>query len=712
MTAEASNSLDFTNLTPGMDVEQVFGLRKSTLMPIEDDEGDDSPVAPIRESTVSLHGLGNSAEFSGDNEGKAVGVGDSVLKAADAGHADAEAPARKHTITTPFPDLSEPDAPAFPIPPIELTEEEVSNVMGDLLGLGGDSDDDSDVDDDSDGEVELGDGVVALPKAPPSRRSAMKTTGASMEPDEWAGIATNYEQVVEAATTSARSASAADVPVMPERMHVEGLKELGSARTDAVDTDDEFEYAFEGKKREGPTHQIRYVPKAAPSHLITNVHNTMLAALQEDEEEEEDGEEEPPRLELAEEARSATSADEWRTEDFPTELPPVAPEPAAQRGPGTSAPPPPAPAEGMDGAQAALSALSLLPVPEPEFGDGVTRERSEAFEMSVTEEDFPAQDPTARARAGGALAGPGPGADADLASEFERVTNLNSGTSADAAAGAGACGTAALPDGRGGKGKTPAVPPVSYKSAAKFFETVDISMYLSVLEVEDTSHQGWWLKLFRCLGPPALKGELAAQRERVFGLAKIQFDDDEPMHFRVLQSIFKKFTGAQGQIPRYGAHWEDVGFQGSDPATDLRSCGMLGLMQLLYLHHHHKKNAEHIYMLSRDAVQEFPMAPLSINITRITLQALRRGLLSTEIKKRKDVSSVVSEYYVGGFYQFYLLWKTGGKTMRDSGFVTKELETHMFANPKKVIEQCQLELGGKQDIFEPNERDPFVLDKV
>lgn len=89
MTAEASNSLDFTSLTPGMDVEQVFGMRKSTLMPMVDDEVDDSPVAPIRESTVSLHGLGNSAEFSRNNEGTAVGVGDSVLKAADAGHADA-----------------------------------------------------------------------------------------------------------------------------------------------------------------------------------------------------------------------------------------------------------------------------------------------------------------------------------------------------------------------------------------------------------------------------------------------------------------------------------------------------------------------------------------------------------------------------------------------------------------------------------------------
>lgn len=40
-------------------------------------------------------------------------------------------------------------------------------------------------------------------------------------------------QVVEAATTTAKSASAADVPVMPDPPLVEGLKELGSARTDA-----------------------------------------------------------------------------------------------------------------------------------------------------------------------------------------------------------------------------------------------------------------------------------------------------------------------------------------------------------------------------------------------------------------------------------------------------------------------------------------------
>lgn len=29
---------------------------------------------------------------------------------------------------------------------------------------------------------------------------------------------------------------------------------------------------------------------------------------------------------------------------------------------------------------------------------------------------------------------------------------------------------------------------------------------------------------------------------------------------------------------RYGNHWEDIGFQGTDPASDLRGTGMLGIL--------------------------------------------------------------------------------------------------------------------------------------
>jgi hypothetical protein len=57
-------------------------------------------------------------------------------------------------------------------------------------------------------------------------------------------------------------------------------------------------------------------------------------------------------------------------------------------------------------------------------------------------------------------------------------------------------------------------------------------------------------------------------------------------------------AGHSQLVPRFGQHWGRIGFQGDDPATDLRGVGMLGLLQLLYLHHHSPAAAEKLYKLS------------------------------------------------------------------------------------------------------------------
>ena len=31
-----------------------------------------------------------------------------------------------------------------------------------------------------------------------------------------------------------------------------------------------------------------------------------------------------------------------------------------------------------------------------------------------------------------------------------------------------------------------------------------------------------------------------------------------------------------------GSHWQDIGFQATDPATDIRGAGMLGVLQMQY----------------------------------------------------------------------------------------------------------------------------------
>jgi membrane protein CcdC involved in cytochrome C biogenesis len=70
--------------------------------------------------------------------------------------------------------------------------------------------------------------------------------------------------------------------------------------------------------------------------------------------------------------------------------------------------------------------------------------------------------------------------------------------------------------------------------------------------------------------------------------------------------------------------------QGTDPGTDLRGVGMLGLLQLLYLSNtpHLIPLARDIYRVSVDDQQNFPLAVMSLNMTRIALQALRRGELN------------------------------------------------------------------------------------
>ena len=82
-------------------------------------------------------------------------------------------------------------------------------------------------------------------------------------------------------------------------------------------------------------------------------------------------------------------------------------------------------------------------------------------------------------------------------------------------------------------------------------------------------------------------------------------DSQDPMHGRVLQTIYKKLTGSKFDCTRHGDHWEDLGFQGTSPATDLRGAGFLALLHLLYLVMDSKTllMAREILRLSRHHIQ-------------------------------------------------------------------------------------------------------------
>ncbi|XP_058869526.1 ELMO domain-containing protein 3-like isoform X2 [Acipenser ruthenus] len=232
-------------------------------------------------------------------------------------------------------------------------------------------------------------------------------------------------------------------------------------------------------------------------------------------------------------------------------------------------------------------------------------------------------------------------------------------------------------------------PLISFNEALQHFQTTDLSDYKNIQPT--LRRTGLAAITYFLFGHPRLHRELQEERDLVFAIAQCSLDNTQKVHMRVLQTVYKKLTGARFDCPRYGCHWEQVGFQGTDPATDLRGTGFLGLMHALYLVMDPQTLplARDIYRLSQHPSQNFPFCVMSINITRIAILALREEALSKECNRRQQVVGVLNDFYVATFLHLFQIWKTQHKTISDSGFVLKEVEVFAKKNPKQVLRRLE-----------------------
>ena len=102
-------------------------------------------------------------------------------------------------------------------------------------------------------------------------------------------------------------------------------------------------------------------------------------------------------------------------------------------------------------------------------------------------------------------------------------------------------------------------------------------------------------------------------------------------------------TGHKTDCPRYGAHWDEIGFQGTDPATDLRGMGVFGLLQLLYFCSNFNEEAKMVLATAQQPRCCFPFAGVSLNITKIVVESLREQCLNEYINKWRNVFDSVSD---------------------------------------------------------------------
>ncbi|XP_065829995.1 uncharacterized protein [Oscarella lobularis] len=237
---------------------------------------------------------------------------------------------------------------------------------------------------------------------------------------------------------------------------------------------------------------------------------------------------------------------------------------------------------------------------------------------------------------------------------------------------------------------------VTYSELLNYFQTVDLSQQAaSIIPVQRRSGVS---AITHVLFAPKLLKSLHRERNLVFSMGLYGFNNSQMLHIRVLQTIYRKLMGTSLDCARFGSHWQVIGFQGADPATDLRGTGFLGLVHLIYLvmDEQRLRLALEIFQLSQDKVQNFPFCALSINVTRIALQCLRQGVLTRECNRRQEVLGVVNEFYTATLYHLYYIWRHQKKTITDTGFVLREVESWVRKNPSKVLKNLKSILTAKQ----------------
>lgn len=263
-------------------------------------------------------------------------------------------------------------------------------------------------------------------------------------------------------------------------------------------------------------------------------------------------------------------------------------------------------------------------------------------------------------------------------------------------------------------------PITTFQDAIRHFQSASyLEQHMSHIK-PTIKHRGIAAVMHKLFGPPGLKSSLHLERDLIFAIALCMFKNDETVHNYVLQTIYKKLTGTKLDCPRYGNHWELIGFQGLDPATDLRGCGLLGLVTTLYLVTEHRMHglALDIYKLSRHETQNFPFAIMSINITRIALQTLREEKLNKECNRRDQVFAVFVEFYAGIYLHVFQIWKHQHKTINDSGFVLRETEKLAKKRPRELLGNLERFLTSRQSLiqtdeenFTPRAKQGDILDK-
>jgi hypothetical protein len=104
-----------------------------------------------------------------------------------------------------------------------------------------------------------------------------------------------------------------------------------------------------------------------------------------------------------------------------------------------------------------------------------------------------------------------------------------------------------------------------------------------------------------------------------------QYDSKNSQHEHKLKALWHNLMPDVELESRITKQWQQIGFQGDDPATDFRGMGILGLDNLLYFTREYPGTARHLLSHSQHPKYGYTLAVVGINITHMAWRLLKSG---------------------------------------------------------------------------------------
>ena len=202
---------------------------------------------------------------------------------------------------------------------------------------------------------------------------------------------------------------------------------------------------------------------------------------------------------------------------------------------------------------------------------------------------------------------------------------------------------------------------IKYKTAQRYLYNLDYSKEKILIKREEYIQKKSLIKKYLCcFSKNDLKQRLHQEREIIFCISKLTYDDNIKENFQILSSIYQFLTN-KNTCPKIGEHWENIGFQNINPKNDLDKIGMLGPLQILFLIEKYSNFSNNFYQYLYINKCEWLFCSILFNLTYNILNILKKGKINSSCNKRENVFPVINDLFCAMNYKLFNLIKNNNK---------------------------------------------------